>query len=266
MHHYLCYSCCCVLAVLSSLSSAFEQTTGLTVVGEPNTTVNASVLTRKVHFYVGVVQSITLSGGNYNYSEMRKIGKIADVLRDLNFTFDVLQRVGQCNGYESARNFVDIYVEYIYLLNTTKNLGVSRWKAVFLSDCEQACQLIGRLGSNIASEGIPVISHGCGSPEFSNPVQYRTFARVSGMFSYLADPMASLFVHFKVSRVVIVSSLDMAMEATRAAFSETFERSKIKTFEYQLHTASLSPYDDSEQTVTMFTEAAEFIYKNARCS
>lgn len=271
--HYLYNSCFCVVAVLSSLSIALDPSDPM-IVRESNLSMNGSELflgtvqTAESDIYVGVVQAIApyKDYGNYNYDEMRKNEPIAPLLQDLSSKLQVLQRTGQCNVYDSARNFMDIFMEYTVNNNNSRKSGVLRWKGVFLSDCEEACQIIGRLGSNIFHEGLPVMSHGCDSPEFSDPVQYRTFARVGGMFSFLADPMVHLFAHFKVSRVVIVSSLDMAMETTRVAFSETFKEFQINTYEIQLDTAKLPRYDDSNQTMVMFTEAAQFIHDNARCS
>lgn len=267
--HYLYNSCFCVVAVLSSLSIALDPS-----VRESNLSMDgfelfdqSLVQTTESDIYVGVVQAIApyKDYGNYNYDEMRKNEPIAPLLQDLSSKLQVLQRTGQCNVYDSARNFMDIFMEYSVNNNSRKS-GVLHWKGVFLSDCEEACQIIGRLGSNIFHEGLPVMSHGCDSPEFGDPVQYRTFARVGGMFSFLADPIVHLFAHFKVSRVVIVSSLDMAMETTRVAFSETFKEFQINTYEIQLNTAGLPRYDDSNQTMIMFTEAAQFIHDNARCS
>lgn len=272
---FLCTSCWCALVLLFSLSTAFdsvesriartkkELTSGL----EPSTSVNGTCTTKIHDFYVVVVQSLTRfkDYGNYSYGEMRQTDqRVASVISDFvgSTSFEVLQRTGQCNFYDSSRNFMDIVMEY--RCPKGRNLGVLRWKVVFLSDCEQACQLIGQIGLNIISDGLPVISHGCGSPEFNNPEQYRTFVRVSGQFTFLADPIVRLFVHFNVTRVVIVSSLDMAMEMTRVTFSEAFKKSEIQTYEFQLNTSAQYLSDDSLQT--MFADAAEFIHANARCS
>ncbi|XP_035827246.1 guanylate cyclase 2D-like [Aplysia californica] len=145
-------------------------------------------------------------------------------LRRLGYNFSVTVRDTGCDTGKGLQQVVDMVTD---LSHTGKKVD-----AFIGPSCDNVCEAAGLLAGRW---GIPMISFGCEESKLSDRKIYPTFLRTTSQFASMARFMENILLHYKWSRVMMVTTSSQVWLETEAELLHEFNSGSFKAFQWDIN-------------------------------